>query len=188
PLQQTFSKAKAGTSGTDGVRGSVRIYTTQSDFQRYDTRVAPKAKWARTGTLVGTDSSLGTAFDGDATAIVQAWLTANGLPTTLRAGDELTVTHVGGEKVATGVWTGTYWQNPGVVIDGNLLVGGTVSALAIDAVYSLSVQGEAITLPVGAVTSTDTTITATSAATAQVVLNGPHGVAYQIPAAQAGSQ
>lgn len=163
---QTLSKSKQGTGGT---RGSARIYWTQnSDFQRYPTRVSPRAKWARLGTLTGTNDTEATQFDSDATA----YLLAETGAASLVVGDELTVTNSANTASATGWWDGTQWVDPGVVIDGNLLVEGTVTALGLNAVYTLAVQGDAITVPrASTLDITDTTITATTEAGAQQMIS-----------------
>ena len=166
---QTLSKSKQGTGGDDGARGSARIYWVQnSDFQRYSNRISPRAKWARLGTLTGTNDTEATQFDSDATAHM---LSETGAAS-LVVGDELTVTNSAQDQSATGWWDGTQWIDPGVVIDGNLLVEGTVTALGLNAVYTLSVMGDAITVPRASTQDiVDTDITATNVTDAQQMIS-----------------
>ena len=179
-VRQIAVEGANGSNGTNGARGSARIYVrNDGDFQRYPNRVSPKAKWAQLGTLVGTDDADGTMFDTRATAMILAATGASSLV----VGDKLTITNSGASQSATGWWSGTQWIDPGVVIDGNLLVQGTVTALGVDAVYTLSVQGDAITVPRAAVTDADTTITATSEASAQLILSQTFVVPAELPGA-----
>lgn len=163
---QTLSKSK---SGTGGARGSARVYwPANDDFQRYPTRVSPKAKWARLGTLTGTNDTEAQDFDADAESYLLGEVGASALV----VGDELTATNVAGTASATGWWDGTQWVDPGTVIDGNLLVEGTVTALGVNAVYTLAVQDDAITVPRASTQDfTDITITATTEAGAQQMIS-----------------
>lgn len=175
---QTLSKAKAGS---DGERGSARVYwPANDDFQRYPNRVSPKAKWARLGTLTGTNDTEAQDFDADA----ESYLLGETGAAALVVGDELTVTNVAGTASATGWWDGTQWVDPGVVIDGNLLVEGTVTALAVNAVYTLAIKGDAVTVPRASTQDiTDTTITATTEAGAQEMI----AQTFVVPAESSGA-
>ena len=163
---QTLSKSK---SGTGGARGSARVYwPANDDFQRYPTRVSPKAKWARLGTLTGTNDTEAQDFDADAESYLLGEVGASALV----VGDELTATNVAGTASATGWWDGTQWVDPGVVIDGNLLVEGTVTALAVNAVYTLAIKGDAVTVPRASTSDiSDVTVTATTEAGAHEVIS-----------------
>ena len=56
-------------------------------------------------------------------------------------------------------------------IDGNLLVEGTVTALAVNAVYTLAIKGDAVTVPRASTSDiADVTVTATTEAGAQEVI------------------
>ena len=93
-----------------------------------------------------------------------AILSASGSSTKV-IGDTVTISN-GSTFAATKYWSGFAWVNPGVVIDGNLLVSGTVSAASLatnQAVITdtLQIGADLITVPkrasdVGAVTLTST--------------------------------
>lgn len=176
----TVTKSKVGVKGD---RGSVRFsWQNNTDFQRYPNRVSPKAKWAVLGTLTGTNDSDGTTMDTAATSWFNNELTTRGLPTGLQIGDELVVSGGAQPASATGWWSGTQWIDPGFVFEGNVLVKGTVTGLALNAVYTLSIEDEAVVVPRAATTATDTTITATSSGSAQTCIE----VLFLVPAITAG--
>lgn len=106
PVTQTFAKGKAGTTGADGERGSLTGYGSGSSWS--DT-TARNTIW----TLLGNAGSAPSNAH-------------------LRIGDTVTISN-GTSFAATKYWSGTGWLDPGVVIDGNLLVNGTVSATKITA-------------------------------------------------------
>ena len=176
---QSLAKSKEGQTGQNGTRGSASIYIAgESDFQRYPNRITPKAKWAVLGTLVGNNDAKGATMDSRATTLHKSKTGA----TSLVVGDQLTITNSSNTQSATGWWDGTQWVDPGMVIDGNLLVEGTVSALGVNAVYTLAVQGDAITVPrASAADIPDVTITATSEISAQQVISQTFVVPTQTP-------
>ena len=93
-----------------------------------------------------------------------AILSASGSSTKV-IGDTVTISN-GTSFAATKYWSGTAWVSPGVVIDGNLLVSGTVSAASLATnraviTDTLQIGADLITVPkrasdVGAVTLTST--------------------------------
>lgn len=72
--------------------------------------------------------------DAGATAAVQA--VTGTVPT---IGD--TVTFSDGSAATTRYWSGSAWVNPGVVINGNLLVGGVISSTSVDTVQYVRAKG-----------------------------------------------
>ena len=130
----TLSKSKAGATGSPGgtgpagARGSKTVYSTvTSEFQNWPGRTGGKALWCGDGALNETNAAF---VDNHATAAICA---AVGVPNStagLVIGDTVTITrnNTTPARSATGYWGGTAWMNPGVIIDGNLLVSGTVSA------------------------------------------------------------
>lgn len=124
----TITKSNAGTAGlngNDGARGSLTGYGSQ--YGIYFTG----SSWA---------DGVGTTNANKANAVI--WnmlngtsLTTQSLTTHLRIGDTVTLTNGASPTASyTKFWSGTQWLTPGVVIDGNLLVLGTVSALMFDGV------------------------------------------------------
>lgn len=125
----TISKAKQGTAGT---RGSLTGQTVVSSVIRWTGRTGGKALWAATS---GTEGNAVT-IDNAARDRIWAMLgNAGSAPDNshLRIGDTITVANAssGATVAVTGYWSGTAWLNPGVMIDGNLLVSGTVSATSL---------------------------------------------------------
>lgn len=130
----TLSKSKAGATGSPGgtgpagARGSKTVYSTvTSEFQNWPGRTGGKALWCGDGALNETNAAF---VDNHATAATCA---AVGVPNStagLVIGDTVTITrnNTTPARSATGYWGGTAWMNPGVIIDGNLLVSGSVSA------------------------------------------------------------
>lgn len=95
-----------GTNGAAGARGSQTFYATGTPWALADAEAA-------TGGANDTANSTVTAITGSATRII---------------GDTVTITNAGGTATGTRYWSGTAWVKPGVRIDGNLLVTGTISA------------------------------------------------------------
>jgi hypothetical protein len=89
------------------------------------------------GSVIGYGATYGivstTWSDAIANRVVRNILTGETLTTALSttdhlsAGDTVTLSNVT-DFAATRTWTGTAWVSPGIVIDGNLLVSGTISA------------------------------------------------------------
>jgi hypothetical protein len=88
-------------------------------------------------TLVITGSSWS---DAQATAAVASSLEAANSPATLRIGDTVTIRNNAGFAQAR-YWDGTAWVLPGTILDGNLLVTGSVAADRINA-YGLQIQDQ----------------------------------------------
>ena len=130
----TLSKSKAGATGSPGgtgpagARGSKTVYSTvTSDFQNWPGRAGGKALWCGDGALNETNAAFA---DNYATAAICAAVGVSSSTANLVIGDTVTITRTNTSpaRSATGYWGGTAWLNPGVIIDGNLLVSGTVSA------------------------------------------------------------
>lgn len=98
---QTFSKGKQGATGT---RGSLTGYASGSSWSDVTAR-------DKIWTMLG---NAGSAPNNSHLVI----------------GDTVTISN-GSNFAATKYWSGASWLAPGVVIDGNLLVSGTVSATAL---------------------------------------------------------
>lgn len=144
----TVTKAKkgvAGTNGTNGDRGSLVAYTTNASLQAYTSRPSGLARWS-----IGAPSS-GNATLADNVARDRIWVllgNSNSAPNNahLRIGDTVTITNNADPALATvsvtGYWGGSSWLNPGVTIDGNLLVNGTISGskLSVTALQSFTGQ------------------------------------------------
>lgn len=115
-----LAKSKKGDtgSGTAGVRGSISGYSTSVSPAIYST-----APWN------------GSTDDTNATNLIWQMLGPSGgggsgsAPSTahLRIGDTVTLRNSGGTASAQRFWSGSAWLDPGTVISGNLLVGGTIS-------------------------------------------------------------
>lgn len=108
---QILAKAKAGSTGA---RGSLKAYASQYSIY--------SATWV----------------DGLANRVINNLLTGQSLTTSLattthlRIGDEVTITNAASATAAiTRYWSGSAWVTPGTVIDGNLLVTGTISGTKI---------------------------------------------------------
>lgn len=102
----TITKSKAGaagSNGTNGSRGSLTVFASGS-------------AWSDT-----------TATNTVCDAAGVAHSTAN-----LVIGDTCTISN-GTSFASTKYWDGTVWANPGTVVNGNLLVTGSVAASAINA-------------------------------------------------------
>lgn len=132
--KQTFSKGKAGDDGAEGERGSLTGYAD-----------ALSAAWSSLAALNAIETMLGLGLSGAFNGTTSA---------TLRIGDTVTLKFTGWAE--TRYWSGAYtatntdanrngWLKPGVVIDGNLLVSGTVSAAALTA-GNITVSGAHATI------------------------------------------
>ena len=123
-----ISRAKAGiagtpgtngTPGTTGTRGSRTLYSSSSGYTSTYT-IAPNAAGA-------------VSYAVAATTLIAA-ATSGSIPTTPIQGDTVTFSNPtsGSEYVYTITHNGTAWVTPGTVIDGSLLVTGTVTAAKIN--------------------------------------------------------
>lgn len=102
----TVTKSRQGITGDAGLRGSLTMYKTVSGV----------SAWSDTTATNRILEILG--------------LTQNGDTTKLRLGDEVTQANPTWSPpwATTKYWNGSSWVDPGVVINGNLLVRGTVAA------------------------------------------------------------
>lgn len=129
--------ATDGETGQEGLRGSLTVYATLSNLQRYADRPSSLAKWSS-----GSPTS-GNATLADNAARDAVWQTLGNPGSApnnshLRLGDTVTLTNSAGTATATGYWGGASWLDPGTVIDGNLLVNGSVTAESINS-WGLSI-------------------------------------------------
>lgn len=108
-----------GTNGTAGTRGSRQLYTSNSGYT---------ATYTYLSNTAGAPSYAAKATDLIAAATVGT------TPTTPITGDTVTFSNStsGSEYVYTITFDGTYWTTPGTVIDGSLLVTGSVTAAKIN--------------------------------------------------------
>ncbi len=122
---QSLAKSVAGSDGTGsaGARGSLILYSSS---------VSPTLNLSGTTWPLDTVAPFGTN-DNQALKIVWQALgnSAASFVTDsvshMRIGDTVTLVNAGGTVSLQRYWTGTYWADPGTVISGNLLVGGTIS-------------------------------------------------------------
>lgn len=117
--------------GDSGARGSFNIQGVASSLTRL-TSNGGAALWQ----MYGSSSTA----DAYATTLVCAALGVANTTSNLRIGDTVTLTNNSTVSV-TGYWGGSSWQNTGVVIDGNLLVGGKISSTAIDTTQYVYARG-----------------------------------------------
>jgi len=116
-VTQAITKVKAGTLG---IRGSRQLYSTDAAYvSGYDFDGG------------GAIASGAASYAAKATALIAA-ATAGSNPTTPINGDTVTFTN-GTNYVYTITHNGTTWVPPGTVIDGSLLVTGSVTTSAIAA-------------------------------------------------------
>lgn len=102
---QSFSKSKTGAAGANGATGAAGPRGSQTFY-------ATGSVWSDT-----TANNIITTVTGSATKII---------------GDTVTISN-GSTFAETKYWSGVGWVAPGVVIDGNLLVNGTISGQKIAA-------------------------------------------------------
>ncbi len=115
-VTQSITKAKAGTLG---VRGSRQVYSTDAAYtSTYDFDGS------------GAVAAGGASYAAKATTLI-ATVTAGSTPTTPINGDTVTFSN-GSNYVYTITHNGTTWVPPGTIIDGNLLVTGSVTASKIN--------------------------------------------------------
>lgn len=115
----TVSKANAGSPGPSGQRGSVDISAYYSSLLKNTSRGSGFAWWSSSNTQptqgdVAANSAI-TSATGSSTKVIGDTVTLYNTPSPANA-----------TIVVTGVWDGANWLNPGTIIDGNLLVKGTV--------------------------------------------------------------
>jgi len=136
--------AKDGQDGPAGDRGSLDLIGTLGNLTAYPNRPGGLTKWSN-----GTPSTANaTAADNAARDVVWVALGNSGSAPNnahLRAGDMITLKNTDETVVVTGYWGGSSWLHPGQILDGNLLVPGTVTAAKIDS------RGLTIRMPDGTV-------------------------------------
>lgn len=103
----TVTKAKAGTNGTNGTNGSPGANGQRGSLTLY----ASGSSWSDT-----TANNAIISATGSSTKVI---------------GDTVTISN-GSSFAATKYWSGSAWVDPGVVLNGNLLVNGTVSGNVIN--------------------------------------------------------
>ena len=117
-----------GDEGADGARGSLTGYTQTASAAGFVGYSLSGSSWAAN------------SYENGRRAAVIIWIMLTGQtnsfpvasPTShLRIGDTVTLTN--STAAETRYWGGTAWMQPGVVIDGNLLVNGTISGSKINA-------------------------------------------------------
>jgi len=115
-VTQVITKVKAGTLG---IRGSRQLYSTDALYvATYDIDGA------------GATAAGAASYAARATQLIAA-ATAGSNPTTPINGDTVTFTN-GSDYVYTITHNGTSWVPPGTIIDGSLLVTGSVTASKIN--------------------------------------------------------
>ena len=136
----TLTKSKQGVNGENGPRGSVRISQEVADFVPYPGRTGGRARWARNSG--GQNATSAANFDSDAIGFICSALGLPASPSNMRIGDTF-IAKRNSQFVAEGYWDGSQWLHPGVVLDGNLLVTGSVatSALAAGQVTTQNASG-----------------------------------------------
>lgn len=102
---QSFSKAKTGSQGATGAAGAAGVRGSQTFY-------ATGSVWSDT-----TANNIVTTVTGSSTKVI---------------GDTVVISN-GSSFSQTRYWGGSAWVSPGVVIDGNLLVNGTISGSKIGA-------------------------------------------------------
>lgn len=105
--------ANNGDPGPPGPRGTITAYSTS-----VTPPIFSSVPWS------------GSTDDAAASLIIWRLLGQSDSPPDnnhLRIGDTVTLRTASGSAAATRFWSGTAWLDPGVVISGNLLVGGTIS-------------------------------------------------------------
>ncbi len=124
PVSYAGSNGTNGSNGAAGARGSLTGYGAMYGLT--------------TSSWPDADPFAGGTADKQANAVIYNMLNGTALTTKattahLQIGDTVTLSN-GSSFSGTKYWSGSGWLRPGVVIDGNLLVLGTVSALMFDGV------------------------------------------------------
>jgi hypothetical protein len=129
--------ATNGSNGFDGARGSLTGYSAS---------VAPPVYMAGTSWNGATDNA-------NASTIIWRMLGFSGFPASnshLRVGDTITLTNAAGTRSETRFYDGlSAWLQPGVRIDGNLLVDGTVAATKITTPNLAAISADLGTITAG---------------------------------------
>lgn len=115
-LSATVLADPSAVSSTPGTRGSRQLYSNDTNYN--------------SGYRYLTNTTLATSYAAKATDLIAA-ATTGSTPTTPINGDTVTFTN-GTTYVYTITYNGTSWTPPGTVIDGSLLVTGSITAAKID--------------------------------------------------------
>lgn len=120
-LDRWFTASKS-LQGVTGLPGGAGPQGSRGSITGYSNSVSPA--------IFSTAPWNGATDDTNARTIIWRMLGNTGSPpdnTHLHIGDTVTLTTSTNTAAATRFWSGVAWLNPGVVISGNLLVGGTIS-------------------------------------------------------------
>ena len=130
----SLTRVKAGAAGTPGVgvpgvRGSLTGYSKMAGV------------W-----LTGANWAASATNDEAASKVIWFMLNNNlamtaGLRSHLRIGDTVTLTNSTETTCDTRYWTGGGWAKPGLILDGNMLVKGSVST---DKLFALTIDASQI--------------------------------------------
>ena len=167
----------AGTWGTpvivaqNGSPGSPGSAGTRGTRQLYDTSASYTASY-NNGAGAGAPS-----YAAQATTLI-ASATSGSTPTTPIKGDTVTFTN-GSSYTYTITYNGSAWAPPGVVIDGSLLVTGSVTTTALSSSVSISTAGYAYIAGYTTYTITDVG-GSSSSGTASVFANGSFGARFGV--------
>ena len=135
--------SQKGDTGNTGKRGSRQLYSTDATYSN---------------TWIYNGNSYPTSFQVKATDLIAA-ATAGSIPTTPIEGDTVTFSN-GSTYVYTLTYTSNVWSPPGTVIDGSLLVTGSVTASKINS-NGLSVRASDGSAILEALADTDATFVGT---------------------------
>lgn len=142
----TIVKVREGADGADGAAGPQGPQGPQGIPGVAGADGAPGARGSLTG--YGSQYGISTSSwsDGLANRVINNMLTGESLTTTLattthlRIGDMVTLDN-GSTWAQMRYWSGIGWVEPGVIIDGNLLVNGTISG---DKIAGTTITGSKI--------------------------------------------
>lgn len=115
----------AGSTGATGTRGTRQLYDSSSSYT---------ASY-NNGAGAGAPS-----YAAQATTLIAA-ATSGSTPTTPIKGDTVTFSHTSGTYTYTITHNGTSWVAPGVIIDGSLLVTGSITTSHLSSSVSISTSG-----------------------------------------------
>ena len=137
-----YAVGAAGTNGTNGGPGGVGPTGTRGTRQLYDTNAAVGAAGYNSLTLYvyGANAAGSASYSARATDLIAA-ATVGDTPTTPIKGDSVTMTN-GSTFTNSLTYNGSAWVFPGTVIDGNLLVTGSIEGTKLSAT---SIDGKTIT-------------------------------------------
>lgn len=164
PANPPISRVPFGydsATNTIYINGQVRINAGGSRLDAIGATGPAGAAGAR-----GSVTRYGTGAWSDATAVAL-------LPSAAVVGD--TVTLVNGSSAVTKYWGGSAWLSPGVIIDGNLLVGGTISSTSLDTSGYVKAGGSSLAAGITAAGHFNVSMSAPYGATAYGTSCGLYG-------------